>query len=79
MGTRNSHEKYFMLGRAEGKYGRGRPRLIWIDGLKSQIGFSLEQLIQIAINRQEWGQGNLFMRYPGVDVDLMEQDNKVTR
>jgi len=56
MGTRNSHEKYFMLGRAEGKYGRGRPRLIWIDGLKSQIGFSLGQLIQIAINRQEWGQ-----------------------
>ena len=49
-----SLEKDIMLGQVEGKQRRGRPRMRWIDQIKSASQKSLHDLESLANNRTEF-------------------------
>ena len=54
MRTANSLEKILMLGKIEGKRGRGRQRMRWLDGLINSMDTNLGKLREMVRDRKGW-------------------------
>ena len=50
----DSLEKTLMLGEIGGRRRRGRPRMIWLDGITDSMNVSLAELREMVINREAW-------------------------
>ena len=54
MRARQPLEKYIMLGITSGARKKGKPRMRWLDGIKSVTGLSVNDLKLLVKDRKKW-------------------------